>query len=387
MTKRLTEELIAAYQGNKTAKIKVASLYFNGTGGSIKNHHAAYEIFSDLQAHDKSFVRNDDTNLCLGLYAYLNDRKDEAVTYLSRVPAKKLRADILFILGNWAYDHKRYTEAVIMYRGFLDSYSDHYPDLVDFVKNRGLSSTFYMKKKREFCDSFIIKANVNSPVSEENISHFCKCAIYNWESVHVLERICIDDRTKKEIAQKISDYYLNHDEPRPAIFWAKQAKNRSAIKQLKLRLDALSGKHFFFGSLTTQLYAISHSLMLFFAVPIWICLQKNVNTMYIVCAYCALGVFMLNLLRYLLFKEEKKLIFFLRVLAISLIVTAWYKLWPDPTAALTPGLAIFYAISFVVQYAILYFMEDTQLANLEYDTTRCLDRIVKFVKDFIRSFE
>ena len=95
MTKRLTEELIAAYQGNKTAKIKVASLYFDGTGGSIKNHHAAYEIFSDLQAHDKSFVRNDDTNLCLGLYAYLNDRKDEAVTYLSRVPAKKLRADIV----------------------------------------------------------------------------------------------------------------------------------------------------------------------------------------------------------------------------------------------------------------------------------------------------
>lgn len=392
MSKELIDALIAVYRGNNDDdKKRVASLYFKGARDVEVNHRAAQEIYSDLRDHNKNVIVNDvDANLCLGLYAYLRKRNREAIEYLIRVPADNVRADIWFSLGNWAYESKLYADAAKLYSLFLASCSGDYPkNLIDFVKSRGLSSVYYMGRVEDFYEGFIKKAKINAPISDENIKLFCNCRKKNQDVVAVLERIygvsCINEHTKQEIAQRLADFYISKGDPRRAMFWAKRARDTGAINKLKGILHAAGGRRKFGDSLKAQFFTIAHVLAIFLVLLYWFN-RDAINSIVNALAYCSLGFFAFNLLRYFLFTENRKVTFFLRVMSIGFVLTTFIMIRSRMTIDSLSCLAIAYSVPFFLIYTIIFFMKP-QLDNFQRDTERFVSKLGEIIKNFIRSFE
>lgn len=388
MNKRLINALVSVYRdNNNAAKCDVASSYFHGSAGAVKNHKFAYQIFSELKKQNADIIsKNDDANLCLGLFAYLEKNYDIALTHIVRLPANKVRSDILFSLANWAYDNRRYGEAATLYRNCLLVHDKLPLDIVDFVKNQGLSSIFHLGDKERFYCQFVEKINNKSRLTEENIKLFCTCihcshGINQVTINNTLEKIYalndVDASVKKEIAEYLTFEY--NAEPQKALFWARLSANKQLINEQKVMRNSYGIRKKFRESVQQQITAIIHTItifLLFVGGYIYWTHWNKISIFIHIPIIIVLAFFVLNILRYLILKEKKKLVFVSRTFLIALLLALLSFLYSKELQFIV--LTMVFVVDFTFMYVVFFFMAE-QLKKMHTE-------ISEYTKKLIRSF-
>ena len=388
MKKQLVDALAEVYRGNgDAAKLEVASMYFNGTGGAPVNHHAAFLIYSELNDRDPNLIsKNDDANLCLGLYAYSQNDRKKAILHLTRV-VKPVRPGILFDLANWAYDQKDYKAANRLYCRFLAAPQETCRELIDFTNNRILSTQYHLDKGNEFYETFIKRFNNRDKLSEENILLFCRHGEIDERSVGIWESIYqqkyIDAQTKRVIALNIRVFYKNAKQWEQAMLWAERSGAPAKIKESKEDLRENDPRRKFLKafreSLPDQVETLVISAFAFAIFTTVVDLWRHSNGIpWLLRVFLSFGVLfgIIVLVRYIAIREEKKLSFILRSIAIAavLILACCFEAATEKCALpvrMTFGLACFIPL-----YRIVFPMRK-QLENLDKWITEGWKKFIK----------
>ncbi len=387
MKKSLIDALISVYRNNsEEAKCDVASFYLHGAAGAVENHRIAFQIFSELKTRKSCIIsKNDDANLCLGLFSYLDKKYDVALKHIICLPADKVRSDILFNLGNWAYDNRKYIEASKLYSGFLSTYGNASNDIIDFIKNRGLSSIFYAGDKEKFYRLFSEKVNNGSRLTAENIKLFCSCIRsrkIDRDAVKILEKIyslnSVDASMKKEIAEYLAFVY--ETVPQKAFFWATLSNNQQLIKKQKNILASSGIRKRFKDSLQQQTVAAIHTVMVFLlfigGYAYYSCMNK-ISVFIHIPVFIGVAFFVFNLLRYIVLKEDKKFLFISRVSFITLLLTLLPFLHSNRLPFFIQ--TALFAIDFTLMYTVFFYMAE-QLKKLQLNTIEYIEKITRSFK-------
>ena len=392
MRRQLVDALADVYLSNgNAAKLEVASMYFNGTGGAAVNHHAAFLIYSELNDRDPNLIsKNDDANLCLGLFAYSQGDRKKAIPHLLRV-SKPVRPDILFDLANWAYDKKDYKAANRLYCRFLAAdLEETYRGLIDFTKNRILSTQYHLGKESEFYETFIKRFNNRDKLSEENISLFCKLGKIDersegiWESIY--KQKSIDDQTKRVIALTIRVFYKNAKKWEQAMLWAERSGAPAKIKESKeaLRENDPRRKFLkaFMESLPDHVETLVISAIAYAVFTTVIDLWRHSNGIPWLCRLIlSFGVLfgIIVLVRYIAIREEKKLSFILRSIAATAVLIIACCFGAVTEKAALPVRMTFGLACFIPLYLIVFRMRE-QLDTLDKWITEGWKKFIKGLK-------